>query len=74
MMSVYDQPSPDLLVGTPGCSRPRARTFGGRTKGSSRCSRKPLWRRGGGDGDGGCVGVGIWYLKGGGLDLLLLLL
>jgi hypothetical protein len=64
MMSVCDQPSPDLLVGTPGCSRPRARTSGGRTKGSSRCSRKPLRRRGG---DGGGLGWGLvfegWWFR-----------
>jgi hypothetical protein len=39
---VYARPSPGLLADTPGCSKQTAPTSGGRTKGSSRCSRKPL--------------------------------
>jgi hypothetical protein len=66
MMSVCDRPSPDLLSGTPGYSRPRARTSGGRTRGSSRCSRKPLRTRGDGwwekrRGLGFCCGV--WWFR-----------
>jgi hypothetical protein len=40
--SAYARPSPDLLADRPGCSRPKAPTSGGRTRGSSRYSRKPL--------------------------------
>jgi hypothetical protein len=40
-----DQPSPCLLACKLDCSTQKAQTSGGRTKGSSRCSRKPLQRR-----------------------------